>query len=1156
MVSSSGVKKLNLFDLPLTGRSLIEASAGTGKTYSLAFIYLRLLLGIGKNSYPRPLDVSKILVVTFTKAATQELRSRIRQNIQELKLGLLQGQHSDPIYQRLIELISDPKIAIQKLTEAQQSMDDAAIYTIHSFCQRILTSHAFESGVLFEQTLVTDEHQLHLQVVQDFWRFYFTPLEKRLAYLVLDCWQDPVSLLADIKPYLNVDLHNSTEFNSDVVTKISDFYNNNFKKINAIKKIWLASIAEITSIIAQSDVSKQSYSSRNLPNWLNKVSLWAETETNTFELPDELKKFSQTILTSKTKPDKIAPAHVVFKLIEDLYTHPLDLRNQILMDIVAIVRHGIYAEKINRGEISFDDLLLQLNRALGVNTGNRLAKSIATKYCVALIDEFQDTDPIQYQVFDHIYNNHNKETGLLFIGDPKQAIYSFRGADIFTYLKAKQSVGENYFTMDVNWRSSSLMVNAVNQLFAHHENPFIFENIPFLPMSCADKNLHKNLVINNQKINALTAYLLPDEISTIADYQEHIANCCAKQIVTWLSDASILIENQNEQRPVTSADIAILVRTGREAEIMQQKLTEVGIKSVYLSNHSSVFASQEAKDVLCILQAALMPENESTLRLALMTSLLGQTMVQLEQMIDDQDKWESLVEEFKQYQVIWQYYGVLVMLRRMMKKRHLAENILSRQDGERTLTNLMHLGELLQEAASELDSPNALIRWLTKQIVNPDLNLENHEQRLESDADLVKIITIHKSKGLEFPLVWLPFIAQYRSADTQFYHDKDNDYQLSYAWLLTEEIKQQIEDERLAEDLRLLYVAMTRSIYHCSIGLASLKKNRSAINHLLKNELTVIANFADLINVELPIVSEPYATPKLINQTLSARVFQRKLANCWRVTSYTELQKHHAIMTLNADIIDDWDENHPESATTEISHIQYNIHHFPKGAHVGTLLHKAMEKISLDNIEQLCLEIVNKLNLESPWLEVLTNWMQQLLATKLNHGDLILWQILRSKCINELQFYLPIRQTVTSEQLDKLCKEYDSLSKQCPMLEFETVQGMLKGFIDLVFEFAGKYYIVDYKSNWLGNSVDNYNLESLQQVMCEHRYDLQYQLYSLALHRFLQSRLPNYQYNKHFGGVYYLFLRGMPNNGVFYHLPNQQFIEKLDKLFDGESTKH
>ena len=287
MVSCSGIKKLNLFDLPLTGRTLIEASAGTGKTYSLAFIYLRLLLGIGKNSYPTPLDVNQILVVTFTKAATQELRSRIRQNIQELRLGLLQGHHDDPIYQQLIDLVDDSNQAIQKLTQAQQSMDDAAIYTIHGFCQRILTSHAFESGVLFEQTLITDEQDLKLQVVQDFWRHYFVPLDKALAYLILDYWQDPETLLSDIRPYLNFEFDEQQEEHIDISGKIQQFYQKYFQQISLIKKQWLDSIADLPEIIAQSGVNKQSYSSRNLPNWLAKVTAWAQMPIRSFKLPSE-----------------------------------------------------------------------------------------------------------------------------------------------------------------------------------------------------------------------------------------------------------------------------------------------------------------------------------------------------------------------------------------------------------------------------------------------------------------------------------------------------------------------------------------------------------------------------------------------------------------------------------------------------------------------------------------------------------------------------------------------------------------------------------------------------------------------------------------------------------------------------------------------------
>lgn len=1149
MVSCSGIKKLNLFDLPLTGRTLIEASAGTGKTYSLAFIYLRLLLGIGKNNYPTPLEVNQILVVTFTKAATQELRSRIRQNIQELRLGLLQGRHEDPIYQQLIDLVEDTDDAIQRLTQAQQSMDDAAIYTIHGFCQRILTSHAFESGVLFEQTLITDEQDLKLQVVQDFWRHYFVPLDRELVYLILDYWQDPESLLSDINPYLNFEFDQAQEENFDITKKIEQFYRKHFEQIELVKKLWLDSVADLPEIIARSGVNKQSYSNRFLPNWFAKVTAWAQLPTQSFKLPSELTKFSQSILIEKTKEDKDPPVHVVFENIDRLCNSAIDLRSEILMDIVSVIQKGIYAQKVKLGKMSFDDLLSQFNRALRARNGKRLAQSIAQKYCVALIDEFQDTDPVQYKIFDRIYGRYPESTGLLFIGDPKQAIYSFRGADIFTYLKAKLSTGENNFTMQVNHRSSSSMVDAVNALFSNHDNPFIFENISFFPMESAERNQHKGLIVNQREVNALAAYLLPDEVTTKTDYQEHIASCCAKQIVTWLTDPTILIKDKDENRSITTADIAILVRTGREAEIIQQKLAAFGVKSVYLSNRNSVFLSKEAQEILYLLQAVLMPENEAALRLALMTTLLGQTMAELEQIIDDQDKWEGLIEEFKQYQIIWQYYGVLVMLRRMMKKRKLAENILASPNGERTLTNFMHLGELLQEAADELDSPHALVRWLSRQIVSPDSNIENHEQRLESDENLVKIITIHKSKGLEFPIVWLPFAAQFRNSDSQFYHDKNNDYQPTYAWLLTDDVKQQIEDERLAEDLRLLYVAMTRSIYHCSVGLASLKKSQSAIDYLLKGELRSIGKFADLVELQLPILGEQYTATEAPNMLLAANEFKRKLSNSWRVTSYTELQKHNNGFNLASD----WSESRVPSDGSLLSEVQYDIHHFPKGAYVGTLLHSIMENLTPSNADELCTTTIKKLGLDEPWLKVLNDWLEQVLTTKLHQDCSTLASILNSKCINELQFYFPIRHAVASSQLDSLCKQYDDLSKQCPPLDFETVQGMLKGFIDLVFEYQGKYYIVDYKSNWLGDGIEAYNEQALNQVMCEHRYELQYQLYCLALHRFLRSRLPDYQYETYFGGVYYLFLRGLPDKGIFYHLPKQEFIEKLDKLFDGEN---
>ncbi|MDF7667177.1 exodeoxyribonuclease V subunit beta [Orbaceae bacterium ESL0727] len=1207
MDASRDVKKLNLFTLPLTGRSLIEASAGTGKTYSLTFIYLRLLLAIGQNCYKRPLKVDEILVVTFTKAATQELHSRIRKNIYQLRNMLLsqpfsQGidgseQNQDPIYAQLVELIPDRKKAIQLLNEAGQAMDKAAIYTIHSFCQRILTTHAFASGILFEQTLVADEQQLRLQVTQDFWRHYFTPLDKPLAQLILQYWQDPASLLTDIQPYLTSELDDVSRQEkpsaNNLTATITDFYQHTSQQINALKQAWLAVCDELLPIITDSDVSKQSYNSRNLPNWLEKVTLWARSDTTHFTLPKELDKFSQATLIAKTKIGKQAPDHPIFIQIEQLLCTPLDLRSHILMTIVAIIRQGLANEKAERGEMGFDDLLERLNHALqatgnNVSQSQKLAHDIATQYPVAMIDEFQDTDPIQYQIFDRIYQNR-QETGLLFIGDPKQAIYSFRGADIFTYIQAKQSTGQNnHYTMDTNWRSSCAMVKAVNNLFTQHDNPFIFSEIPFLAMHAADQNPDKGLMLANKRTEAVNAYLLPDDAVTVAEYQTQMACCCAEQIVTWLAGDALLIDQKAGKRittPVTAADIAILVRTGSEADLIQQQLTLRGVKSVYLSDRNSVFSSIEAKELLCLLQAASMPENETALRAALMTRLLGLSMADIETIADDQNQWENLIEEFKQYQTVWSYYGVLVMLRRMMQTRQLAENILAHPKGERILTNLMHLGELLQAASYQLDSQNALIRWLTKQISQPDRNSENHEQRLESDENLVKIITIHKAKGLEFPLVWLPFIAQYRTTDTAFYHDKERDYRKTYAWQLTETIQQQIENERVAEDLRLLYVAMTRSVYHCSIGLAKLKKNNSAINYLLQNNVENIAQIGELI--VLPSMTEQsypisyYQPPVLPPQTLNAAIFRRKLNHDWRVTSYTGLQTYHELQPYSPIRLEDDDViDHQEGLITESATLPtiddnvspvlvqyYDIYHFPKGRQVGLWLHKLLENIGIDELDHSqkmddrCHEVITQLALTPEWQPVLMDWLQGALSTPLfpiplspiqqDSDQLLLSHVLRGKCLHELQFYLPIRQPISCATLDKLCKQYDELSRQCPALDFDTVQGMLKGFIDLIFEFKGRFYIVDYKSNWLGNSPEDYSEEAIRHAMCEHRYELQYQLYSLALQRFLKSRLPNYQYNQHFGGIYYLFLRGMPNKGIFYHRPDATFINQLDNLFAG-----
>jgi exodeoxyribonuclease V beta subunit len=1179
--------------IPMTGRSLIEASAGTGKTYTLAFLYVRLLLGIGEQAYHRPLTVDEILVVTFTNAATEELRYRIRENIHQLRIACLRGYHTDSLYQQLLDLIDDPNYAAQTLRFAEQQMDEAAIYTIHGFCQRILTTNAFESGILFNQQVVQDDSQLCLQVVQDFWRRFFYPLSAELVCVIEQVWKSPQQLYQDLVGYLyNTEILTTQTINDKPIEElIVTFHNDKITKICQVKQLWQQYRDEIESLIAASDINKKSYSRRNLTNWLQQVDEWAVQETNDYYLTSHLQKFAANYLADKSQTNP--PKHPLFTAIETLCNESFNLKYFLLFPIAKWVQITFKREKQQRAEMGYNDLLHQLHHALINNHQNQLAKSLARRYPVAMIDEFQDTDTIQYQIFDRIYPSSNSHaTGLLFIGDPKQAIYAFRGADIFTYIRAKQYV-EHYYTMEINWRSSADMIAAVNQLFDHQTVPFIFNQIPFINVKAAKRNDSKSIELQGDRVKAMHCYLLPADITTVTEYRHASADYCAQQIYEYLAASrngqAWLVEDSTRKRAITSADMAILVRNGDEAEMMQQALSKRGIRSVYLSNRRSVFASEQAKELLWLLQAVLNPENDRYIHTALATQLLATSMSEIDGYNHDQDRFEEIVEEFQQYRYYWERYGVLVMLRRMITQRHMAENILMQPQGERILTNLLHLGEQLQQASEELDSQHALLRWLIKQIQNPNPNLENQQQRLENDDNLVKIITIFKAKGLEYPIVYLPFICHHRAADKPIYHDRQT-YAQKLALLNADPQELAlIEEERLAEDLRLLYVAMTRSIYQCTIGIAGLKTRKgtqtileqTALGYLLqkgeagdydffKTCLLSMTTF-DCKEVELNQECESYQSTTATRLTLTANSFKRQLHDNWQVSSFSSLQQSNPshladivseVLSPSYDIEVQQEQYQSDSSQDinlvmgKVKQIPLSMHTLPKGAHVGTLFHQLMEQLNFQQpqTEEIVAYILARLTLNDEWQPFMCNWINDLLQIPLSAEGLALNQICSTKKLIELPFYLPIRRPLSATQLNQLCKQYDPLSRQCGKLTFATIEGMLKGFIDLVFEWQGRFYIIDYKSNWLGDDEMAYTQPALEKAMCQHRYDLQYQLYSLALHRYLQQRLPDYDYHRDFGGVYYLFLRGMskmhPQNGIFYYRPDQRFIEELDTLFN------
>lgn len=1169
-------ESLDPLRLPLTGERLIEASAGTGKTFTIAALYLRLLLGLGGSSaFPRPLTVEELLVVTFTEAATEELRGRIRSNIHELRIACLRESTDNPLYARLLDEIDDKKQAAQWLLLAERQMDEAAVFTIHGFCQRMLSLNAFESGMLFEQQLIEDESLLRYQACADFWRRHCYPLPREIAEVVFETWKGPQALLADINRYLQGEAPVIKAPPPDDET-LASRHQQIVQRINALKQQWCDAVGELEGLMEASGIDRRKFNRGNQGKWIEKISAWAQSATQSYQLPEALEKFSQRFLEDRTKEGGVVPQHPLFVAIDELLAEPLTLRDLMITRALVEIRETVAKEKRRRGELGFDDMLSRLDSALRSESGDALAAAIRTRFPVAMIDEFQDTDPQQYRIFRRIWQ-HQPDTALLLIGDPKQAIYAFRGADIFTYMKARSEVSAHY-TLDTNWRSAPGMVNSVNRLFGLMDDAFMFREIPFQPVKYAEKNQSLRFEFYGETQPAMTMWLMEGESCGIGDYQSYMAQVCAAQIRDWLKAGlrgKAMLISGHDARPVSAADISVLVRSRQEAAQVRDALTQLAIPSVYLSNRDSVFETLEAQEMLWLLQAVMAPEKENTLRSALAASMMGLNARDIDMLNGNENAWDRVVDEFVGYRQIWQKRGVMPMLRALMSARQIAENLLATAGGERRLTDILHISELLQEAASQLESEHALVRWLSQHILEPDSNASSQQMRLESDSHLVQIVTIHKSKGLEYPLVWLPFITNFRVQDQAFYHDR-NSFEAVLDLSEANESVALAEAERLAEDLRLLYVALTRSVWHCSLGVAPLVRRRgdkkgdtdvhqSALGRLLqKGEPMDAAGLRSAIDAvcdenivcRIPdaVSMEPLPGTVASEASLNARRVQRTPGDNWRVTSYSGLQQRgHGIAQ---DLMPRLDID-ATGVGEVVEEPELTPHQFPRGASPGTFLHSLFEDLDFTQPVEAAW-VQEKLELggyDADWEPVITAWVTAILHAPLNETGVSLSQLSAREKQVEMEFYLPISQPLIAENLDALIRQFDPLSAGCPPLEFTQVRGMLKGFIDLVFRHNGRYYLLDYKSNWLGENSAAYTPEAMAAAMQAHRYDLQYQLYTLALHRYLRHRIADYDYERHFGGVIYLFLRGVdskqPQQGIYTTRPAGELITRMDEMFAG-----
>ena len=1241
-------ERLNLITLPLQGSRLIEASAGTGKTWTIAALYLRLVLGHGGALGPaaplRALLPGEILVMTFTKAATRELSDRIRQRLVAAAACFRGEQAVQPDDLFLAELLADfpagevRSLAAWRLAMAAEAMDDAAVHTIDAWCQRMLREHAFDSGCLFDEELQANEAAMLAEAARDYWRQQIYPLPAAALAVALTVWKDVDALQASANKLLEMPLPADAGQGS-LGLCIANAAGLRAAALADLKNGWAERAVEMQAWLdgqmARKDCpfNKVKLKPAHYTGWIARLSTWASDADS-----DDagLTAAARARLTSAGLHDAVNPGAkidipVCFPAFEALLA-ALPLLPEIgaaLRSHAAVrVAQRLQQLKAQAGTYGFADMLNRLNAALGSAThgdsAQRLRQRILDQYPVALIDEFQDTSPVQLSIFDRIYRIADNAPGqaLLLIGDPKQSIYGFRGADIYSYLGARRATHGRHHVLGTNHRSTRALVVAVNGFFSGAEarageGAFMFRHLGSdtggpasddgngLPFVAVDaKGRDERFVAFGGEVPAVTL-CLDAELRSKGDSRELCAALCAERIVTLLNDneAGFAREGEPLQR-LRPADIAVLVRTGTEAAAMRAALRRRGVASVYLSDKDTVFKSDEAQDLLRLLQAVAAPRDVRLARAALATALVGLSLNELLALSTDDERFDAQCELLAQLHLTWQAQGILAMVRRALHGFGMPTRWLATDDGERRLTNVLHLAELLQAASAQLDGEQALIRWMSQQIDDAAKGLgvgpgagDEQVLRLESDADLVKVVTVHKAKGLEYPLVFLPFAAHFRAVvrkNTAAVLLPDANGVRHLFLSPTDEQIAAADKERQREDLRLLYVALTRARHSLWLGVSALKVGRglacvwhqSALGYLLSgpgpstpeqvsDDVHALAAAVPGIALSTPGLTAAAPTPPLTRlQTrgalpplLSAPPYAARFDRLWSISSYSALVKDAARSTpvasgdLPVRVLRDDEPAEGAGSAEPRRAADQAWHRFPRGAFAGNFLHDQLEWLAgegfaLEGSPSLQKALLRRCERQG-WghrADDVVAWLARVCATPMPAVGSSLAGM--GRALPEMEFWFP-SDGLRARAVDELCRKHVLPGRPRPALPERALRGHLMGFTDLVFEHGGRYGVLDYKSNALGTRDADYTLAAMEAAMLEHRYDVQAALYLLALHRLLKTRLGTaYAPAEHLHGAVYLFLRGVNSErkGCF-HLPAPlALIDALDAMLTPTSN--
>ena len=1220
-----GIDNFDLLGSPLEGTNLIEASAGTGKTHTIAGLFLRLVV-------EKKLPVNEILVVTFTEAATEELKDRIRTTLRET-IGVFSGGNTQNTFLTgLAERHKGSKTALRHLNEALRAFDQAAIFTIHGFCRRMLHENAFESGSLFDTELITDQENLKREIVDDFWRKHFYESSPLFVNYALNNNFNPDSLFDLLanwvsQPYLRI--------LPDVgIPDCSQQENQFIKAFEEVSDAWKSAKEEVEEIFTTHEgLNRVKFGKDRIPLWIRSMDHYVDSRSHNPKPFNDFTKFTASELQASIKKGHVAPVHPFFETCERL-KKAFDELDRVfakrLLGLKAELFHysemELATRKGKKNIQSFDDLLLKLNKALEEKGGIYLAGAMRAKFKAALIDEFQDTDPIQYAIFRKVFGIENRT--LFLIGDPKQAIYGFRGADIFSYMKAKDEVKSRY-TLRENWRSDPHLITAVNAIFAQSRRPFVYDDIAFHPAVPANKKNRESLTLDGQSNAPFQLWFVAAGRVTgskkpmiKSQAQKMISVAVAAEISRLLRqrDQAYALDRPGQgyrSEPVRQGDIAVLVRTNAEARLMQAALTGFHIHSVLYST-GDLFDTHEATELTRVLSGIRQPNNERFLRPALATDMMGVSGEDIERLMEGETGWENWLVAFKVFHDLWKEHGFIHMFRHLLIQQNVLPRLLPLPDGERRSTNLLHLVEVLHQRSVEKKLGMAgLLKWLSQKINGGTPGSEEHPLRLESDENAVKLVTIHKSKGLEYPIVFCPFIwntSRIKAQKGPFtFHDEHNNMTLTLdlGSSFVDGNRSIAEKELLAENLRLLYVALTRARNRCYFVWGRFNgAETSAPAYLLHlpdsweggdivaatgkrfmglNDEDVLTDLKTGLNSargairlsEMPIEPEEPLSPSYgQEETLTCRHFSGAIDRQWRISSFSSLVSgmRHADELPDRDAIglpnthDQRDVIEPDTEEP-----LSDIYSFPRGTKPGTFFHDILEHLDFteDDPALMKAQVAHKLreyHFESHWLDAIYATITNVLAVPLDPElEGLTFSCIQNRArLNELEFYFPLK-SISPKKLNMIFQAncghqpaygeasnrneenlrfQTDLPETIERLQFAPTQGFMRGFMDLVFHWRGRFYLVDWKSNFLGGRIEDYGQESLRLEMIKAFYVLQYVIYTLALDQYLRLRIPDYRYDKHFGGVYYVFLRGVdpeigPNFGIYRDVPSPALINAL-----------